>query len=105
MVVEGGRMALAQTTLLEQLVARLTTLEPSDHPVLSLFLDNRPEEHGRDRHQAFVRKELRARAFSFGPRTPERAGFERDAERIRVWLRDELRSSANAAALFACDAE
>jgi peptide chain release factor subunit 1 len=37
-------------------------------------------------------------------RTPERESFDRDAERINEYLREELRPSSNGAAIFACSA-
>src|SRR5688500_14538795 len=80
----------------------LAAYEPNGFPVVSLYLDTRPDQHGRDNFRGFVRKEFAARARSFAPDSSERASFECDAERVRVYLRDELRRPANALALFAC---
>ena len=76
--------------------------EPSGYPFVSLYLDTRPDQHGRDNFDSFVRKEFAARAKSFAPDSLERTSFERDAAHIRAYLRDELRPSANGLAVFAC---
>jgi peptide subunit release factor 1 (eRF1) len=87
---------------LSRLVERLARFEPGAFPVLSLYLDTRPDQHGRDAFSAFLRKELADRGRSFARGSEELAAYERDAERIRGWLASELSSSANGAALFAC---
>jgi peptide chain release factor subunit 1 len=90
------------TRQLSQVVDRLVSFEPGALPVLSLYLDTRADQHGRDRFDQFLRKELQERGRSFPPSSPERAAFDKDAERIRRWLQDELQSSADGVALFAC---
>jgi peptide chain release factor subunit 1 len=94
--------AVDLTDVLSQMVDRLVRFEPGASPVLSLYLDARADQHGHDRHAAFVRKELAARGRSFEAGSPEREAYEKDAERIRSWLDGELRSSTNAAAVFSC---
>jgi len=51
-----------------------------------------------------VREELGERARSFGERTPARAAYDTDAERIVQWLESEPRPSAHGLAVFACGA-
>jgi peptide chain release factor subunit 1 len=85
----------------EALLSRLAGWEPNGFPVLSLYLDTRPDERGRDNYQAFVRKELRSRAQTFAASSSERESFEKDAARIHSYLED-LRPSANGAVMFAC---
>jgi peptide subunit release factor 1 (eRF1) len=87
---------------LAQHIRELALFEPTAFPMLSLYLDLRPDQHGRDRYDVFLRKVLAERARALPARSPERDSFERDAERIQGYLRDELRPSANALALFAC---
>ncbi|MGH7321418.1 MAG: Vms1/Ankzf1 family peptidyl-tRNA hydrolase [Candidatus Rokuibacteriota bacterium] len=87
---------------LGELLDRLAAFEPTEHPCLSLYLDAQADQHGQDRFDPFVRKELRAGAEKYTARSPERAGFERDAARITRYLQDELRPSANGVAIFAC---
>jgi peptide subunit release factor 1 (eRF1) len=94
----------AQTGPLEALLDRLAELDASEFPVLSLYLDARPDEHGKDRFGAFVRKELSARGATFHSTSPERESYERDVERIRHYLRNEVDPAANGIAIFACSA-
>jgi peptide chain release factor subunit 1 len=88
--------------MLDTLIDRLAAFEPTGFPVLSLYLDARPDEHGRERFDAFVRKELAARAKSYPERSAERESFDADAARIQAWLTAEARASANGIAIFAC---
>ena len=46
---------IAQLT--EQL-DRLAAIDPGPFPVISLYLDLRPNEHGRDQFEQFLKKEL-----------------------------------------------
>lgn len=87
------------------LLNRLVAFEPTPFPVISVYLNTQADQHGRDNFDAFVRRELKARAKSWTMRTPERESFDRDAERINEFLRDELRPSSNGTAIFACSAE
>src|SRR4051812_7978925 len=90
-------------TLTEQL-ERLAAVEPSPYPVVSLYLNTQPNEHGRDQYQTFVRKELKARAATYPARSSEREMLERDLERISAFLASDVQPSANGVAIFACDA-
>jgi peptide chain release factor subunit 1 len=90
-------------TLTEQL-QRLAAFEPSPYPVVSLYLNTQPNARGRDQHQSFVRKELRARSDTYPPRSSEREMLERDLARIASFLETDLQPSANGVAVFACDA-
>lgn len=90
-------------TLTDQL-NRLAAFEPSPYPVVSLYLNTQPNQHGRDNFQAFVRKELKARALTYPGRSPEREMLERDMERIARFLENDIQPSANGVAIFACDA-
>ena len=90
-----------ETPLREQL-DRLTAFEPGDAPVVSLYLDLRTNEHGRETSDVFLRK-----VFADRPRMLKgdaRKSFERDAERIRTYLESDVRKSTNALAVFACAA-
>jgi hypothetical protein len=89
-------------TPLDQHIQGLAAFEPTPFPVISLYLDLSPNQHGRDRHGPFVRNVLADRRRGLRPATPEHASFERDAERIEAYLRDELDPDATGLALFAC---
>jgi peptide subunit release factor 1 (eRF1) len=87
-----------ETPLREQL-DRLASFEPSEMPVLSLYLNMAPDEHGKGNYETFLRKTLteRARTLTGDART----SFERDVERINSYL-GKVPASANGLALFAC---
>jgi peptide subunit release factor 1 (eRF1) len=87
---------------LDQLLTRLAALEPAPVPVVSLYLNTQPDQHGRPHHEVFVRKELAALIERYPARSRERESLERDAEQIREYLTHALRPAANGAALFAC---
>ena len=89
--------------LTEQL-DRLARLDQAPYPVVSLYLDTRPDQHGRDSFHAFLRKELRARADTYPAGTPERESLDKDLERIGAYVENEVQASANAVAIFACSA-
>src|SRR5437773_8762165 len=91
-----------ETTSPEELMARLIEFGPQIAPVLSLYLDGRADEHGRQNFATFVRKQLTERARTYAPRTPERESFDLDFARIVGYLEDELRPSAQGIAIFAC---
>jgi peptide chain release factor subunit 1 len=86
------------------LIDRLAAFEPAGFPVVSLYLNTQPDEHGRERERVepFVRKELGERVRSYPLRSAERESLEKDQRRIEGYIRDELRPSANGLALFAC---
>jgi peptide chain release factor subunit 1 len=94
----------ALATPLRDHLDRLSSFEPhEDAPVLSLYLDLQPDEHGRDRYDAWLRKTLRDRALTL--KGEARRSFDADVERIRTFIDDEARPSANGLAIFACSAE
>lgn len=90
----------ALDTPLRDQLDRLAAFEPTGAAVLSLYLDMRPNDRGRDSYDAFLRKTLAERARTL--KGDDRASFERDAERIREYLATNVQSSANGLAIFAC---
>jgi peptide chain release factor subunit 1 len=90
-------------SLSEQL-GRLAAFEPAPYPVVSLYLNTQPGQHGRDQHQAFIRKEFKARSQTYPAGSPERESLDQDLERISQYLETELQPSANGVAIFACSA-
>jgi peptide subunit release factor 1 (eRF1) len=89
---------------LHALLDRLAAVGLTDQPCISLFVDTRPDNTGRPHWAPVVRKELGARARSFGERTVARAAYDADAERILAWLDAGPRPSAHGLAVFACAA-
>jgi peptide chain release factor subunit 1 len=91
-------------TQFEQLSAqldRLAKFEAGPFPVVSLYLNAQPDEHGRDHFETFLRKELADRVRTYAAGAPERDSLERDAEKIREYV-GFVNPSANGLALFAC---
>jgi peptide chain release factor subunit 1 len=91
----------ATATSLEDRLKSLTALEPVPLPVISLYLDLRPNQHGRDDYDGFVRKVLPERMKAFPQGSMERDSFERDVARIQGYLGGELNRAANGLAIFA----
>ena len=97
-----AKSTTALDTPLRNQLDRLAGFEPVDAPVLSLYLDLRSDQHGRDNYEPFLRK-------TFGERSASLAGdarksFDRDAERIMRYLADSVPASVNGLAIFACSA-
>jgi peptide chain release factor subunit 1 len=88
---------------LEQLATqldRLATFEVGPFPVISLYLNLQPDEHGKDRFEPFLRKELTDRVRTYRAGTPERQSLDKDAEKIANHLQN-LDASINGVAVFA----
>ena len=89
-----------ETPLRDQL-DRLAAFEPSDAPVLSLYLDMRPEGNGRPNYDAFLRKTFAERSRVL--KGAARQSFDADVKKIYANLA-EVPRSAQGLALFACSA-
>ena len=81
---------------------KLAAFDPSDSPVLSLYLDMRPNENGGRTWEPFLRKVFTERQQAL--KGDARKSFEQDAQRIRQYLDTDVRKSANGLAIFACSA-
>lgn len=86
-----------ETPLREQL-DKLAAYEPGDSPVLSLYLDVRPDGTGRANYEPFLRKTFADR--SRGLSGEARKAFDRSVARITAYLDDEVRRSSNGLAIF-----
>src|SRR3954454_21685960 len=89
-------------TLLQEHFDRLVAFPPTTFPVLSLYLNAQPNQHGHDDVERFLRLELPARGRTFEPHSADRESYDKDVERIQTWVRENLRPSANGVAIFAC---
>jgi peptide subunit release factor 1 (eRF1) len=88
----------------DQVTAQLDRLAAADtgpFPVVSLFLDLRPNEHGRDQFEPFLRKDLAERVATYPATGPERDSLERDLAKIRDYVAT-VDAATNGLALFAC---
>jgi peptide subunit release factor 1 (eRF1) len=91
----------ALDTPLRTQVEQLAAYEPQGVPVVSLYLNLAPDQHGRDNYDAFVRKAFAEHVKAFPENSAERASLERDMERIQAYLGEEVNRAANGLALFA----
>jgi peptide subunit release factor 1 (eRF1) len=91
----------ATDTPLREQLERLAAFEPQGVPVVSLYLNLTPDQHGRDSYAQFCRKAFADRLKSFKEGSAEHASLERDVERINSYLENELSRSSNGLALFA----
>jgi peptide chain release factor subunit 1 len=80
---------------------RIAALDSGPYPVVSLYLNLQPDQHGRDNFESFLRKALADRLRTYGMDGPERHSLEQDAARIRTYMESADRA-ANGLALFAC---
>ncbi|HKT81571.1 MAG TPA: Vms1/Ankzf1 family peptidyl-tRNA hydrolase [Vicinamibacterales bacterium] len=92
----------APATPLTDVLDRLARFEPTDLPVISLYLNLQADERGKDNFASFVRKELKARGSTYPADSPSRASFDRDTRRIEEYLGSRVSPSFNGLALFAC---
>ena len=90
-----------ETPLREQLDG-LAAFQATDLPVLSLYLDMRPDQNGRANYDAFLRKTFVDRIRTL--KGDAKVSVEQDAERIRAYLGEEAQRSSNGLAIFACSA-
>lgn len=90
-------MALDQLT---SQLDRLTAYTAGPYPVVSLYLNMQPDQHGRDNFDAFLRKELSDRLATYAASGPERDSLDKDGERIRAYVAT-VDPSANGLAIFA----
>lgn len=88
---------------LKDLTERLADFEASDLPVVSLYLNAQPNQHGRDAFDSFVRKELTRQAKTFADDTPQRESIDADIARINRYLEKQVEPSAHGIAIFACN--
>jgi peptide subunit release factor 1 (eRF1) len=78
----------------------LAAYEPMDVPVVSLYLNLAPDQHGRDNYDAFVRKAFADHLKAYKPSSAEHASLERDQERVNAYLADELNRASSGLAIF-----
>src|SRR5690606_12066797 len=93
--------------LLRATMRRLADATSSDAPILSLYLDTRPEAHGGrpgERNELIVvRARLNALGEALEVRSDARASFDTDRTRIDELLDSEELDQTGGVAVFACD--
>ena len=91
-----------ETGPLSDVLDRLAAFEPTGTPVLSVYVDARADQHGKDRFGTLLRKDLPDRARTYQAHTPERESFDASAAQVAEYLASEVVPRANGIALFAC---
>jgi peptide chain release factor subunit 1 len=93
---------------LRSLMRRLAEIESPDAPILSVYLDLRPEAHGeapgRRPQRTQVRDRLREIADTYRPHAVGRDSLDADAQRITSLLSEADFDGIDGLALFACQA-
>jgi len=90
-------------TTLDEPLARLVAFEPTTFPVLSVYLNTQPDQHGRTPDVTpYLHREFKALARTWVPSSPERHSFDQDVERIVSYATDKIDPAANGVAIFAC---
>jgi peptide subunit release factor 1 (eRF1) len=90
-------------TTIEEPLARLVAFEPTTFPVLSVYLNTQPDQHGRSPDAApYLHREFKALSRTWAPSSPARHSFDQDVERIVSYVTDEIDPAANGVAIFAC---
>jgi hypothetical protein len=100
--------AFPTTADLQSRLRRLAEIEEFDLPILSIYLDMRPQATGQapGRRAALVvlRDRLRDIERTYWPRGPDFDSFESDRERLLAYLDGEFDPAAQGLAVFACSA-
>ena len=90
----------------ERLLLKLADFEPTTLPVLSVYLNMQPDQHGRTPDlRPYLEREFKSLATTWPAGSPERGSFDHDAERILALVAEGLDKTANGLALFACSAK
>jgi peptide subunit release factor 1 (eRF1) len=87
-------------TPLAEHLQKLSAFEPQDVPVVSLYLNLSPDEHGRDNYQVFCRKAFADQLRAAKDNAADHAHLTRDLERITAYLESDVQPSANGLAIF-----
>src|SRR5580700_7770371 len=98
--------ALSGESSVGQLLEKLIDFEPTTFPVLSVYLNMRPDQHGRTPDlRPYLEREFKSLAQTWAVGTPKRESFDCDAGRILAFVDQGLVHSANGLAIFACSAK
>src|SRR5687768_8686654 len=85
------------------ILKKLSEIEATEFPFISVYLNTEPNENGKSDFDVFIRKQLKEHADNYAEETPERESFDRDAELISDYL-EKIKPETRGAAIFACSA-
>jgi peptide subunit release factor 1 (eRF1) len=92
-------------TNVEEVLARLATITSASDPVVSLYLDLRPDQNGRRRPEEFFNRAFNEQIGTFESSSSARRLLQKDADRIRRFLETGVKASAKTAAIFSCSGD
>lgn len=88
---------------IEEPLERLVAFEPVALPVISVYLNTQPDQHGRDPEVIpYLQREFKALARTWAASSDERKSFDRDVEKIIAYAGEQIDPAANGVAIFAC---
>ncbi len=90
-------------TDIHTLLRKLASIEPSDLPVLSVYLDMHPDATGVRSGETVLKDRMREIEKSLLPRGPGLDSVRADAARILEFATDESHREHSGLAIFACD--
>ncbi len=92
------------TVSLDSVIDKLARFRHAPMPVVSLYLDFKADQHGRQTHDAFLERAFVDPSETYAADSTFRDALARDEARIRAWLQEELPSPPPAAvAIFTCN--
>lgn len=80
----------------------LTGIEPRGFPFISIYLNTEPNGTGKKDFKIFLNKQLNDHAAVMEVNSPRRESFEKDAEKIRYFVENDLDPATRGLAIFAC---
>jgi peptide subunit release factor 1 (eRF1) len=90
-------------TTMEEPLARLVAFQATTFPVVSVYLNTQPDQHGRTADAGpYLHREFKALARTWALGSAGRHSFDRDVERIVSYVADKIDHAANGVAIFAC---
>ena len=99
----SSTLAESLSSTVEESITRLAAFEPSTFPVVSVYLNTEPDQHGRTPDVVpYLHREFKALARTFMRSSPELHSFERDAERVLSYAAEKIDPAAHGVAIFAC---
>ena len=99
----SSTLAEPLSSTVEESITRLAAFEPSTFPVVSVYLNTEPDQHGRAPDVVpYLHREFKALARTFMRSSPELHSFERDAERVLSYAAEKIDPAAQGVAIFAC---
>ena len=90
---------------LNKLIEKLTAYEPDEQLFITLYLDARTNNNGREDYEIWLKKEISELSENYQDESPEADSFNRTIEKIQQFLENEVDASANGIAVFAAGGE